>query len=79
VDVGRGGVARRAERRMITSMSSAGSDVYVCVCSRVLELRFDELDEGGGERSRLVRVVRMRWYFAARVRAILRACIGNSC
>ena len=45
----------------------------------VLELRFDELDEGGGERSRLVRVVRMKCDFAVRVRAILRACIGNKC
>ena len=40
MDVGRGRVARRAERRMTTSISSAGSGVYVCVCSQCFGVAF---------------------------------------
>jgi len=65
---------RRAERMSIISISSAGSDMYVCVCSRVLDSRVAELDDGQGERSSIVRAVRSSLDFAARVRALLRAC-----
>ena len=68
-DTGREGVLRRAERRMMSSTSSLGR-VFVW---GGLESRFEAEALEGGERSRLVTVVRRRWDFDARVRAILRA------
>lgn len=54
----------------MSSMSSAGRGL--CVCSRDLESRFVELE--GEDRSRLLRAVRRRYDFEARVRAVLSAC-----
>ena len=68
-DTGREGVLRRAERRMMTSISSLGR-VFVW---GGLESRFVAEALEGGERSRFVMAVRRRWDFDVRVRTILSA------
>lgn len=68
-DTGRECVLRRAERRMISSISSLGRGFVW----GDLESRFVAEEWEGGERSRFVRAVRRRWDFDERVRAVLRA------
>jgi hypothetical protein len=60
---------RREERRSISSRSSVGSVADVLVGGLDLEVVL-----GAVERSRLLSAVRIRWDFAARIRALLRAC-----
>jgi hypothetical protein len=54
---------RRDERRRMSSRSSAGRGLLDW------GFVFEVLVMEGGERSRLVRAVRRRWDFAARIRA----------
>jgi hypothetical protein len=65
----RGAEVRREERRSISSRSSVGSVADVLVGGLDLEVVL-----GAVERSRLLSAVRIRWDFAARIRALLRAC-----
>lgn len=65
----RGVEVRREERRRISSRSSVGSVAGVLVGGLDLEIVV-----GVVERSRLLSAVRMRWDFAARIRALFRAC-----
>ncbi len=65
----RGAEVRREERRRISSRSSVGSVADVLVGGLDLEVVVDAV-----ERSRLLSAVRMRWDFAAWIRAVLRAC-----
>jgi hypothetical protein len=66
----RGGEVRREERRRMSSRSSVGSRAFDC--GFVLEVLVLVV-EFGGERSRLLRAVRRRWDFAARIRAVFDA------
>jgi hypothetical protein len=59
---------RREDRRRMSSRSSVGSGVFDC--GFVFEVV--PVVEGG-ERSRLLRAVRRRWDFAARIRAVFDA------
>jgi hypothetical protein len=65
----RGAEVRREERSSISSRSSVGSVADVFVGGLDLEVVV-----GVVERSRLLSAVRIRWDFAARIRALLRAC-----
>ena len=65
----RGAEVRREERRRISSRSSVGSVADALVGGWDLEVVV-----GAVERSRLLSAVRIRWDFAARIRALLRAC-----
>ena len=70
----RGLPVRMAERRRIISVSATGSGWYR-LFSCVFESPFNwVLDDGEGERSRLVRAVKMRCDLVVRVRAVLSAC-----
>ena len=66
-----GGEVRREERRRMSSRSSVGRGDFDC--SFVLEVLVVLVVEVGGERSRLLRAVRRRWDFAARIRAVFDA------
>jgi hypothetical protein len=65
-----GGEVRREERRRMSSRSSVGRGAFDC--GFVLEVLVLVV-EAGGERSRLLRAVRRRWDFAARIRAVFDA------
>lgn len=69
----RGAEVRREERRRISSRSSVGSVAGVLVGGLDLEIVV-----GVVERSRLLSAVRMRWDFAARIRALLRVSVTAS-
>jgi hypothetical protein len=65
----RGAEVRREERRKTSSRSSVGRVAGVFVGALDLEVVV-----GAAEKSRLLSAFRMRWNFAARMQAVLRAC-----